>query len=87
VVKGVNKLIVEVSNPDSEFFERAIFFVKPQMKDTPQKELNKSVNTIIFEQNRHRNRKRGLGVSGGIFFAGAAGFGAAVTAILIKLVS
>ncbi|MCL2108049.1 MAG: hypothetical protein FWH20_01710 [Oscillospiraceae bacterium] len=29
MVRGVNKLIIEVSNPESDYFERAIFFVKP----------------------------------------------------------
>ena len=84
MVKGVNKLIVEVSNPNSEFFERAIFFVKPQMKDTPPKELNKSADLLIFEAGR---KKRRANVHVGFIFAGAAGFGAAVAAILIKLVS
>lgn len=84
MVKGVNKLIVEVSNPGGDYFEKAIFFVKPQMKDTPIKELNKNADALIAAADR---RKKTGGVPAGIAFAGAAGFGAAVAAILIKLVS
>jgi hypothetical protein len=84
MIKGVNKLIVDVANPDSEFFERAIFFVKPAMKDTSSKELNKSADKLIVQASRKRHKAP---VPFGITFAGAAGFGAAVAAILIKLVS
>jgi len=90
MIKGVNKLIVDVANPNSEFFERAIFFVKPQMKDTPPKQLNKSADALIVEQFRQTSKGgkgRRASVPFGIVFAGAAGFGAAVAAILIKLVS
>jgi hypothetical protein len=84
MIKGVNKLIVDVANPNSEFFERAIFFVKPAMKDIPAKELSKSANALIFDV---ENVKKKRGVPFGIVFAGAAGFGAAVAAILIMLIS
>ncbi|MCL2036214.1 MAG: hypothetical protein FWG83_02355 [Oscillospiraceae bacterium] len=87
MIKGVNKLIVEVSNPESEFFERAIFFVKPQKKDTPPKELNKSADALLLKQARFGTGKNHhkKGVPFGITFAGAAGFGAAVTAVLLKV--
>ncbi|MCL1903113.1 MAG: hypothetical protein FWF94_01685 [Oscillospiraceae bacterium] len=84
MVKGVNKLIVEVSNPDSEYFEKAIFFVKPQMKDTPTKQLNKSADELISAAVPRRRRG---GVHIGFIFAGAAGFGAIVAAVLIMLVT
>jgi hypothetical protein len=83
MLKGVNKLIVDVANPDSEFFERAIFFVKPQMKDTPTKELNKGADELLVKAGKQRKRSA---IPAGVVFAGAAGFGAAVAAVLIKLV-
>jgi len=87
MLKGVNKLIVDVANPDSEFFERAIFFVKPQMKDTPPNRLNKSADTLIYEQSR-RKKSKGFTekspIAIGLVFAGAAGLGAAVTAIVLS---
>lgn len=87
MVKGVNKLIVEVSNPGSEYFERAIFFVKPQMKDTPVKELNENANALINAVGRKSPKAKQEPQRAGLLFAGAAGFGAAIAAILIKLVS
>lgn len=85
MVKGVNKLIVEVANPDSEYFEKAIFFVKPKMKDTPTKELSKSADALISAADNRKRRPGGVPI--GFVFAGAAGFGAVVTAVLILLVS
>jgi hypothetical protein len=85
MIKGVNKLIVDVANPNSEFFERVIFFVKPQMKDTPPSELNKSADKLLLEAKKSGkfNQKRLFPEM--LKFAGAAGFGAAVTAVLTKL--
>ena len=80
MVKGVNKLIVEVSNPNSEVFERAIFFVKPQMKNTSPHELNKNANALIVSASKP---KKSNVVSTGIAIAGAAGLGAAITAVLL----
>jgi hypothetical protein len=90
MVKGVNKLILEVANPDSEFFERAIFFVKPQMKDTPPAELGKGANALINRQSRDKRRKtprfgRGSRFRRVLAFAGTAGLGAAVAAIVMRV--
>jgi len=82
MIKGVNKLIVDVANPDSEFFERAIFFVKPQMKDTPTSQLNKSADALIFNTGK---AKKKTPVFTGVALAGAAGVGAAIAAILLML--
>jgi hypothetical protein len=95
MVKGVNKLIVEVANPNSEFFERAIFFVKPQMKDIPPKELSKSADALISTQDtRNAAKQRRCDKGGGrlkvlfVFaFAGTAGLGAAVAAVVLSLLA
>lgn len=34
MVKGVSKCVIEVNNTDSEYFERAILFVRPEKQDT-----------------------------------------------------
>jgi len=87
MLKGVNKLIVDVPNPNSEFFERAIFFVKPQMKDIPPNELNKSADALIYEQTRYKTAKHGKRLSFSVLVvAGAAGVGAAVTALVLHLI-
>jgi len=83
MVKGVNKLIVEVSNPESELFERAIFFVKPGKKDVSPTELNKSADKLLAQAGR--KRVRGERIAGALKIAGAAGIGAAITAIVSKM--
>jgi hypothetical protein len=84
MIKGVNKLIVDVANPNSEFFERAIFFVKPQMKDTSPTELNKSANALITEQVSNKATKHGK-VFPVLICVSAAGLGAAITALIVTL--
>ncbi|MCL2754561.1 MAG: hypothetical protein FWD35_02435 [Oscillospiraceae bacterium] len=53
MVKGVNKMIVEVANSENEFFERAIFFVRPQMRDISPRELRESAD-VFFTENAPR---------------------------------
>ena len=47
MLKGVNKLIIEVSNPESDLFEKAIFFVRPEKSDTAVKEINQSARDLM----------------------------------------
>jgi hypothetical protein len=86
MLKGVNKLIIEVSNPESELFERAIFFVKPDKSSVITKDMNESVRNIMNEADGIRSfnklpktKKRTL-----LKLAGAAGMGAAVMGFLLK---
>ncbi|MCL2697247.1 MAG: hypothetical protein FWE74_04095 [Oscillospiraceae bacterium] len=89
MLKGVNKLIIEVSNPESDLFERAIFFVKPEKSDTVTRDLNKNVQAIVGKTEAASKagklrikpaRKYTL-----LKFAGAAGFGAAAAGIIMRL--
>ncbi|MBR3970833.1 MAG: hypothetical protein IKJ87_07115 [Ruminococcus sp.] len=45
MVKGVNKQIIEVNNPDSIYFEKAVFYLRPGIRMLPvelcQREINK----------------------------------------------
>ena len=36
MVKGVQKKIIEVNHPDSLYFERAVFYLKPGVTQLPQ---------------------------------------------------
>lgn len=36
MVKGVHKKIIEVNHPDSMYFERAVFYLKPGITQLPQ---------------------------------------------------
>jgi len=92
MLKGVNKLIIEVSNPESDFFERAIFFVKPEKSNTVTRELSENVSGIMnkaeaasksgrIKPRKPRTKKHSL-----LKFAGAAGVGAMLASLLIKLI-
>lgn len=35
MIKGVNKRIIEINNPDSIYFEKAIFYLKPSVRELP----------------------------------------------------
>lgn len=35
MIKGVNKQIIEVNNPDSIYFERAVFYLRPGVRKLP----------------------------------------------------
>ncbi|MCL2638113.1 MAG: hypothetical protein FWD48_07030 [Oscillospiraceae bacterium] len=91
MLKGVNKLIIEVSNPESEVFERAIFFVKPEKSDMVTRDLNKNVQDIVGKaeaasKSGKLRTKKGARKYALLKFAGAAGFGAAVAGIVMRLI-
>jgi hypothetical protein len=46
-MRGVNKLVVEIKNPDSAYFERAILFVRPQRQDATQREIQKEATQLL----------------------------------------
>ena len=46
-MRGVNKLIVEIKDTDSEYFDRAILFLKPEKLGTEQSELNESAEKLL----------------------------------------
>lgn len=46
-MKGVNKLILEIRNPDSEYFERAILFVKSEKMYAAQSEINRNAEMLL----------------------------------------
>lgn len=35
MIKGVNKKVIEINRPDSAYFERAVLYLKPDVKDVP----------------------------------------------------
>lgn len=48
-MRGVNKLIIEIKDTDSEYFDRAILFLKPGKLGTGQSELNESADRLLRE--------------------------------------
>lgn len=46
-MRGVNKLIVEIKDTDSEYFDRAILFLKPEKLGAEQSQLNESAEKLL----------------------------------------
>ncbi len=63
MVKGVNKQIIEVNNPESPYFDRAVFYLKPNVRILPTELSNREIDKLISPYIDHRkmaqNLKRG----------------------------
>jgi hypothetical protein len=46
MIKGVSKQILEVTNTESPYFEKIIFFVKPEYKNEDRKKLQKEAEAL-----------------------------------------
>ncbi len=46
MIKGVNRQVVEVSESDCEFFERVLFFVKPEFANVSEGKLKERAHRI-----------------------------------------
>lgn len=47
MLKGVNRRIIEISNTENKYFERAIVFVKPQYNNSDEAVLKREANGYI----------------------------------------
>ncbi|MGN0621438.1 MAG: hypothetical protein ACI4I9_06185 [Porcipelethomonas sp.] len=47
MIKGVNKKVLEINNPQSIYFEKAVFFLKPNMKNVPEKLMQREAHNFI----------------------------------------
>lgn len=54
MVKGVNKQIIEVNNPNSIYFEKAVFYLKPGVRILPTELSEREINKIIAPYSENR---------------------------------
>jgi hypothetical protein len=47
MLKGVNKKIIEVNNPDSVYFEKAVFYLRPHVRELPEAVSSEEINQYI----------------------------------------
>lgn len=47
MIKGVSRKVVEINNPESIYFEKAIFYLRPHMSDIPEKLLSKEAECYM----------------------------------------
>ena len=61
MIKGVNKNIIEIKNPDSLYFEKAVLYVRPNVTVFPEtlrrKESERVLNSILPDSRIRKNRK------------------------------
>lgn len=49
MLKGVNRQVVEVSHPESAYFEKVLFFVKPEASRISESRLKDKADAMIKE--------------------------------------
>ena len=62
MVKGVNRKIIEINNPDSPYFEKAVLYLKPNItffSDTvSHKEAQSLINRLTTDEYADKKRTR-----------------------------
>ncbi len=58
MVKGVQKKIIEVNHPDSLYFERAVFYLKPGVTQLPQQLSRADADALLREAAPDKAEKR-----------------------------
>ena len=82
MIKGVNKRIVEVNDPDSLYFERAVFYLRPNVSVIPDTISHNEAERLYSQASPHRAIcRRKMNVKRLLFFSAAA----AVILLLIKI--
>ena len=87
MIKGVNKQVVDVTEPESAYFERVLFFVKPEfygMGDAGLREQAAAVIRTTVRPPRNRDGRRVIRLSAALRVALAAVLGAGA-AILVQM--
>lgn len=87
MVKGVNRQVLEILDPGCEYFEKALFFVKPEYSGENESKLKgNALKSIRKSAGVPKTRKQKM-KSRFFFFAemaASAGVGAIITALFIK---
>lgn len=60
MVKGVSKKIIEVNNPDSIYFEKAVFYLKPEVRTLPNEIAEREIDRYIADSGVHRKYRKSL---------------------------
>lgn len=84
MIKGVNKRIIEINNPDSIYFEKAIFYLRPNVRELPaavtEKEIDRFVSQLGLEYyGEKKSRRKGKFIIGAFLLIAA---GAVIFAFL-----
>lgn len=58
MIKGVNRRVIEINNPDGEYFEKAILFVKPEKSGDKPEILRIAARKYLSEVDENDRRRR-----------------------------
>lgn len=89
MIKGVNKQVLEITNTENPYFERIVFFVKPEYKGADRAKLKKEAESFAIKaqkppKSRKTRREIRYIIAQAILCIGA---GAAITFLLNVIVS
>lgn len=90
MIKGVNRQVIEITETGSEYFEKMLLVVKPQYSSMNLKKLKKKAGNIAAGVSQSpppqpSKKKRPSFLASAAKLSAAAGAGAALTAMLIRL--
>ncbi len=86
MIKGINRQVIEINETDGEYFEKVMFFVKPECVNISEGRLRERANAIAESGGRppatkvHRSR-----FVKALWLLSSAAIGAAVTAAVTLL--
>ncbi len=77
MIKGVNKQVLEIAQTDNNFFEKAIFFVKPEymgmsegkLREQAKNEMN-VVGCPVYTKTKNHLKIKNVALLGGVFILG-----------------
>ncbi len=89
MIKGINKQILEVTATESPYFEKIIFFVRPQAQNTNEKILKDEAEKISKKmQKPPKSKKTKAQILSTLMYSGLGlGAGAALTFVLSSLLN
>ncbi len=88
MIRGVNKQIVEISETENDYFERAILFVRPGAIESSESELRKQAKALLQSMGKSGGRARKAKrykIKGMARLGVAAGMGATLALVAARL--
>lgn len=88
MLKGVNRQIVDIPQPESAYFERAIFFVKPECASVSESKLRKKADEMAKSTAcppDSKKRRKSPVIANILLLVSGAGAGAFLTLLLETL--
>ena len=83
MLKGVNRQVLEVNKPESRYFERILFVVKPEFTSLSGAKLLKDAKEQVAHREAQPPKMRRAAVRQRLLLAVAAAIGAAISAAIL----